>query len=72
MIFVLAVSPQINEKLSSHEVVAREGDTVILNCSAVGVPEPVITWYRRIVSGKIISFTTESELECKLYIDYCL
>ncbi|ESN95620.1 hypothetical protein HELRODRAFT_86450, partial [Helobdella robusta] len=40
------VPPRIEHSLTSNLTVVREDDNVTLQCSAVGTPPPVITWYR--------------------------
>lgn len=39
--------PAISDADTSKDVVIKEGNTVELKCSATGVPEPEITWYKR-------------------------
>ncbi|CAH8464682.1 unnamed protein product [Heterobilharzia americana] len=42
----ILVPPVISENSSSStRVIAHEGEAVVLQCKAWGVPEPIITWY---------------------------
>lgn len=43
---IVQVPAQIDNATSSHDVVVREGQTVVLQCVATGKPEPIINWYR--------------------------
>jgi len=45
-IVVYLVPPHVVEDSSSANVVATEGDTVVLTCNVTGVPPPEVTWYR--------------------------
>lgn len=41
-----AVPPNIDDSLSSSDVIVREGSNISLRCRASGSPKPVIKWKR--------------------------
>ena len=43
---LLAVPPNIDDSLSSSDVIVREGANVTLTCQATGYPQPTIKWKR--------------------------
>lgn len=43
---LLTVPSAIIDQLSSSDMVAEEGDTVMLVCNVTGVPHPEVTWFR--------------------------
>lgn len=43
---VVAVPPNIDDALSSSDVIVREGSNVSLTCHASGSPPPSIKWKR--------------------------
>lgn len=44
--FSLTVPPNIDDSLSSSDVIVREGSNVTLKCRAHGSPQPTIKWKR--------------------------
>jgi hypothetical protein len=44
--FPLIVPPNIDDSLSSSDVIVREGSNVTLKCRAQGSPQPTIKWKR--------------------------
>lgn len=45
--FFPTVPPEIDEKLSTGNIITKEGETVTLTCNVSGIPPPVVHWYRR-------------------------
>lgn len=43
---ILTVPPNIDDSLSSSDVIVREGSNVTLKCRAHGSPQPTIKWKR--------------------------
>lgn len=41
-----AVPPNIDDSLSSSDVIVREGSNITLKCRAHGSPQPTIKWKR--------------------------
>lgn len=42
----LTVPPNIDDSLSSSDVIVREGSNVTLRCRATGSPQPTVKWKR--------------------------
>lgn len=38
--------PDINDEISSSEVLVKEGENAVLRCVASGTPAPIIAWRR--------------------------
>lgn len=55
------VPPNIDDALTSSDVIIREGDNVTLRCKAKGSPEPSIKWKRDDGLKIVISKTMEGE-----------
>uniref|UniRef100_A0A0A1XCJ9 Lachesin n=2 Tax=Zeugodacus cucurbitae TaxID=28588 RepID=A0A0A1XCJ9_ZEUCU len=58
----VVVPPNIDDALTSSDVIVREGDNVTLRCKAKGSPEPSIRW-RRDDGNKIVINKTMEVLE---------
>ncbi|KAH8334278.1 hypothetical protein KR059_008327 [Drosophila kikkawai] len=60
----VVVPPNIDDALTSSDVIVREGDNVTLRCKAKGSPEPSIKWKRDDGNKIVINKTLEvSDLE---------
>ncbi|XP_017097131.2 neurotrimin [Drosophila bipectinata] len=60
----VVVPPNIDDALTSSDVIVREGDNVTLRCKAKGSPEPSIKWKRDDGNRIVINKTLEvSDLE---------
>lgn len=44
--FYPIVPPDINDEISSSEVLVKEGENAVLRCVASGTPAPIIAWRR--------------------------
>lgn len=62
---IFSVPPNIDDSLSSSDVIVREGSNITLKCRAHGSPQPTIKWKRddgskininKSLSGKIANF----------------
>lgn len=42
----LAVPPNIDDSLSSSDIIVREGANITLKCKATGSPAPTVKWKR--------------------------
>ena len=65
--FLLLVPPNIDDALTSSDVIVREGDNVTLRCKAKGSPEPSIKWKRDDGHKIVINKTSEGKNE-KYYL----
>ncbi|XP_048505195.1 lachesin isoform X2 [Athalia rosae] len=54
----VVVPPSIVDKETSTDMIVREASNVILNCKAVGYPEPYVMWRRE--DGKNINYNGET------------
>lgn len=64
---ILSVPPNIDDSLSSSDVIVREGSNITLKCRAHGSPQPTIKWKRddnskininKSLSGERVSYRT--------------
>lgn len=55
------VPPNIDDALTSSDIIVREGDNVTLRCKAKGSPEPTIKWKRDNGNKIVINKTLEGE-----------
>ncbi|XP_030377207.1 neurotrimin [Scaptodrosophila lebanonensis] len=55
----VVVPPNIDDALTSSDVIVREGDNVTLRCKAKGSPEPAIKWKRDDGNKIVINKTLE-------------
>lgn len=46
MMMMMIVPPNIDDSLSSSDVIVREGSNVTLRCRAMGSPTPTVKWKR--------------------------
>lgn len=46
VVFFFPVPPNIDDSLSSGDVIVREGNNITLSCHAFGFPMPTIKWRR--------------------------
>lgn len=73
--FVLSVPPNIDDSVSSSDVIVREGSNISLRCRATGSPTPTVKWKRddstRIAINRHINYVGElnRHLLC-LMMDY--
>lgn len=44
--FIFAVPPNIDDSLSSSDIIVREGANETLTCIATGFPTPTVKWKR--------------------------
>lgn len=49
------VPPDINENWSSQNQIVHEGSTIQLTCNATGVPQPEISWFRKLRYSRVES-----------------
>lgn len=61
---LFAVPPNIDDALTSSDVIVREGDNVTLRCKAKGSPEPSIKWKRDDNHKIVINKTLEGKSDC--------
>lgn len=45
-VFFSSVPPNIDDSLSSSDIIVREGSNVTLKCRATGSPTPTVKWKR--------------------------
>lgn len=62
----LIVPPNIDDALTSSDVIVREGDNVTLRCKAKGSPEPSIKWKRDDNHKIVINKTLEGKFQLPL------
>lgn len=71
LVFSFSVPPNIDDSLSSSDVIVREGTNITLKCRAHGSPQPTIKWKRddnskininKSLSGKDANFLSEMVL----------
>lgn len=68
--FSLTVPPNIDDALTSSDVIVREGDNVTLRCKAKGSPEPSIKWKRDDNHKIVINKTLEGKFSCHWMPDH--
>lgn len=59
---IVAVPPNIDDTLTSSDIIVREGDNVTLRCKAKGSPEPSIKWKRDDGQKIAVNRSTHGEL----------
>lgn len=77
----LTVPPNIDDSLSSSDVIVREGSNVTLRCRATGSPQPTVKWKRddnakininKSLIGKFQYLIMTGELGWGEILSYCL
>lgn len=53
--------PNIDDALTSSDIIVREGDNVTLRCKAKGSPEPSIKWKRDDGQKIVVNRTAHGE-----------